>query len=142
MPVPDPWALLATTDLALQAEVDMPEAGRYYHRQRVIMLRRGLLIVEQRAVLWHELVHAERGDTDCFDPYFNNDQERSVNREAARRALPFPDLLAAGRGATSHAEVADTLKTTEALLLIRLGTLHPAERSSLTRQNRQMEWAA
>lgn len=142
MPVPDPWALLATTDLAYQDNVDMPEAGRYYHRQRVIMLRKGLLIVEQRAFLWHELVHAERGDTDCFDPYFNSDQERSVNREAARRAMPFADLLDAARGATSYAEVADTLKTTEVMLMVRLKTLHPAERAALIRQNHCMDWAA
>jgi hypothetical protein len=139
--VPDPWAELARLDLVLLRQ-PIPQAGRYYRDERAIVLRSGLLLVQERAVLWHELVHAERGDARCDDPYFDSDQERSVEREAARRAMPFADLLEAGRGATSYAEVADSLKTTEALLHVRLHTLHPAERAALIRQNHQMEWAA
>lgn len=141
MAVPDPWAELARLDLVLVRQA-IPERGRFYRDEGAIVIRSGLLLVEERAVLWHELVHAERGDARCDDPYFDSDQERSVEREAARRAMPFADLLEAGRGALSYAEVADRLKTTEALLHVRLSTLHPAERAALVRQNREMEWAA
>jgi hypothetical protein len=119
----------------------MPEMGRYYHRQRVIIVRTGLLLVEQRATLWHELVHARRGDQRCFLGWFDQ-QERSVDREAARWAMPFPALMEAARGALSHADVADALKTTEGLLRVRLDGLHPTERAALRRLNEQMEWAA
>ena len=141
MAVPDPWSVLAGMDLLL-VRAPIAERGRYYAELQTIVVRSGLLLVEERAVLWHELVHAERGDRGCGEEYFDADQERSVDREAARRAVPFADLLAAGRAATSVVEVADVLKTTEAVLCTRLDTLHPAERSALVRQNQRMEWAA
>lgn len=142
MRVPDPWAVLARTDLALWAEVVMPEEGRYYHRQRVIFLRKGLLVVEQRATLWHELVHARRGDNRCHMTWFDDQQERSVDREAARRAMPITALLAAFTGARCYAEIADTLKTTERLLMVRLDALHPSERAAVQRVREQSEEAA
>lgn len=141
MPVPDPWEVLAGTDIEL-AHVVMPEAGRYYHRQRVIFLRQGLLLVEQRATLWHELVHARRGDQRCGMPYFDQSQELSVDREAARWAMPTDALLAAFVGARCLAEVADALKTTESLLAVRLNSLHPAERAAVRRLREQLEEAA
>jgi hypothetical protein len=139
--VPDPWQILAQTDLTL-VRWDIPEPGRYYDSERAVVVRRGLLLVEERAVLWHELVHARRRDRSCGDPYFDDDQERSVDREAARWSMPSRVLLWAARGAHSHGEVADALKTTERMLHIRLDTLHPAERAALRRINREMEWAA
>jgi hypothetical protein len=140
--VPDPWAVLAETDLALLANVDMPEAGRYYHRQRVIFLRRGLLLVEQRVTLWHELVHARRGDTGCGRGWFSVKEEASVDREAAGWAMPFPALLEAMRGDPTPAEAADMLKTTPVMLELRLNTMHPAERAQVRRHLGEREWAA
>lgn len=143
MAVPDPWQVLHERHPRIGlVRWDIPEMGRFYADDEIIVIRKGLLIVQERAVLWHELVHADRGDRRCDDPYFDSDQERSVEREAARRAMPFRDLLEAGRGATSYAEVADALKTTEQLLRVRFGRLHPAERASLIRQNHEMEWVA
>lgn len=142
MKVPDPWAVLADTDLALLADVDMPEAGRYYDAQRVIFLRRGLLLVEQRAVLWHELVHARRGDRRCATGVLGTRLEASVDREAARWAIPMPALLEALRGDPTDAEAADILKTTPALLRARMLGLHPAERGQLGRLRTMREWAA
>lgn len=132
MRVPDPWQVLSLTDLLL-ATVSMPEAGRYYHRQRVVMLRTGLLLVEQRAVLWHELVHARRGDAGCGMDWYTSKEEVSVDREAARWAIPLGALAEALRGDPFPAESADRLMTTEALLRIRLDALHPAERGHLRR---------
>lgn len=126
--VPDPWRVLAATDLVL-CYAPMPEAGRYYDRQRVVMLRTGMLVVEQRATLWHELVHARRRDTACL----LGKAHGSVDREAARWAMPLDALVEAWRGDPCDAEVADRLKTTEALLRVRMGALHPAELGHLSR---------
>lgn len=133
---PDPWKVLASTDLLL-IRWPIPELGRYYHRERLIVVRRGLMIVQERAVLFHELVHARRGDLYCSDK-----TDRSVDREAARWAMPTAVLLEAFVGARSYAEVADALKTTELLLQVRLGSLHPSERAAVQRLRERMEEAA
>lgn len=139
--VPDPWQVLRHSDLILE-RAPIAQLGRYYNDRRAIVIRQGLLIVQERTVLWHELVHARRRDEGCGDPYFDEDQERSVDREAARWSMPTRALLWAARGAYSYAEVADTLKTTEPMLHVRLDTLHPAERAALRRINHEMDWAA
>lgn len=128
MRVPNPWAVLEGTDLLLW-HVDMPEEGRYYNRPRVIFLRQGLLLVEQRATLWHELVHARRRDTACT----LGKAHGSVDREAARWAMPLDALVWSWRGDPCITEVADRLKTTESLLRIRMNGLHPAELGHLRR---------
>jgi hypothetical protein len=139
--VPDPWQVLATTDLVL-VRVAMPELGRYYDEHRVIFIRKGLLLVEERAVLWHELVHSRRRDRRCADGVLGARQEASVDREAARWAIPLPALLEAMRGEPPLDEAADWLKTTPALLRVRLQGLHPAERAQVRRHLGEREWAA
>lgn len=134
--VPDPWLLLAQSDLTL-IRWAIPERGRYYHHERVIVIRRELLLVEEREVLFHELVHARRGDLFCDDK-----TERSVDREAARWAMPMSALLEALVGARSYTEVADTLKTTERLLMVRLNALHPSERAAVQRLRDRLEEVA
>ncbi len=138
--IPDPWRVLARTDL-LVVRLPIPEAGRYYHEERTIVLRKGLLLVEERAALWHELVHARRGDEVQAWP-LGARVEASVDREAARRAMPLASLLEATSGDPSRAEVADRLKTTEHLLGVRLAALHPAERGALAQQAATREWVA
>ncbi len=138
--VPDPWDVLRAERLILTHE-PIAEPGRYYHRQRAIVLRSGLLLVEQRAALWHELVHARRGDEAREWP-LSARMEASVDREAARWAMPLADLLAAVRDDVPAAEVADRLKTTEHLLGVRLTALHPAERGALAQQAATREWVA
>lgn len=140
--VPDPWRVLARhCDLHL-IRWAIPELGRYYDEQRTIVVRQGLLIVEERAVLWHELVHARRRDRRCDIAVLDARQERSVDREAARWAMPLPALLEAMRGEPPLAEAADMLKTTPALLRVRLDTMHPAERAQARRHLGEREWAA
>lgn len=139
--VPNPWTVLEQTDLLL-VRWPIAQRGRYYHHKRTIVVRRGLLLVEERAVLWHELVHARRGDLRCCLAYFAESQERSVDREAARWALPMPAVLDVYRWARSDAEAADELKTTQALLRVRLEALHPAERAAIARVRQQREEAA
>ncbi len=57
--------------------------------------------------------------------------EASVDREAARWSIPMRALLVATRGEPPLVDAADTLKTTEALLRVRLQGLHPSERGQL-----------
>lgn len=129
--VPDPWAILARTDLTL-VRAAIADDGRYYHAERAIVLRDDLLVVEERAVLFHELAHARRGDMTCGWP-LDARMEASVDREAARWAIPLDALLDAVRGEPPLSDVADALKTTEHLLRVRLRSLHPAERGQLQR---------
>lgn len=139
--VPNPWVVLEQSDLLL-VRWPIAQRGRYYHHKRTIVVRRGLLLVEERAVLWHELVHARRGDLRCCMTYFAESQERSVDREAARWAMPLPAMLAAYQWARCDAEAADELKTTQALLDVRLKAMHPSERAALARARQRREGAA
>lgn len=101
------------------------EPARYYDAERAIVVRRGLLLEEERRYLWHELVHADRRDRAC---HVDDRVEVSVEREAARRALPLPSLLWAFGRATSHEEVVDLLKLPAKWIQFRLDIAHPAER--------------
>ncbi len=51
----------ASSSATIRCHADLAEAGRYYDEQRVIVLRRGMFLVEQRAVLWHELCTPDGG---------------------------------------------------------------------------------
>jgi Zn-dependent peptidase ImmA (M78 family) len=85
---PNPWAVLAGTDLIL-VRWAIPEPGRYYHSRGAIVVRQGLRLVEERSVLWHELVHAVRGDRRCDT---DRRDEARCHSEAARWAIPLDSL--------------------------------------------------
>lgn len=79
--VDGPWLALAQTDLVLM-RARMPELGRYYDRQRAIILREGVPESDLRQALWHELIHAERrhiGST------LTPEEHADVDRETSRR---------------------------------------------------------
>jgi hypothetical protein len=117
-------ALAARPDIDL-LRLPISEPGRYYHRTRSIVVRAGLTLVEERRYLWHELVHADRGDELC---HASEGSERRVDREAARRAMPLSSLLWAAPQVQTWAEFADLLKAPEDFLRLRWATAHPAER--------------
>lgn len=94
---------------------------------RVIWMHDKLLQVERRCALVHELVHIERGDT-CTQ---SEAVERAVRGEAARRLIPFEDLVDAARWSRDHFEVADDLWVTPTVLADRIGTLTPDELATL-----------
>lgn len=139
MNVPDPWEWLASMGDVCLLRRAIPEAGRYYHAQRAIVVRRGLSLAEERAVLWHELVHADRGDQSCTTTSVT---EASVDREAARRAMPWPVLRWAVDTASSDHDLIDRLKVDERLVRIRFATLHPAERAHVARRRMALEESA
>lgn len=128
----DPWTALSDQPHLQLLLAPISERGRYYHRLRTIVLRSGMLLVEQRATLWHELVHAERGDEHC-DGRDHRRQEAHCHREAARRAIDIHDLADALIWSDDEHEQADQLKTTVEYVRIRKDPrhLHPAERAYL-----------
>lgn len=94
-------------------------------------MRAGLLLAEERRHLWHELVHADRRDRQW---HTDESVERSVEREAVRRAMPLPTLEWATGQATDWPELVDLLKYPEEWVRFRMAALHPAERAILRRQ--------
>jgi hypothetical protein len=128
--VTNPWAALAARPHLQLIDAVIPEDGRYYHRLRTIVLRRGMSIVEQRATLWHELVHADRGDEQCCE----KTERLYIDKQAARLAIDVTSLAEALLWSDDPSEQADQLKTTEQLLAVRLQYLHPSERGYLQRR--------
>lgn len=115
--------MLAGTDLLLDRQ-PIEEHGRYYAAEGAIVVRRGLLLVEERSVLWHELAHWIRGDRRCDS---STRDEGACDQLAARLAVPIEELIAAWRVSHDVVEVADILKITPQLLQIRLDHLHAGE---------------
>lgn len=109
------------------------EPARYYQGRRAIVLRTGLLLEEERRYLWHELVHADRRDRACHGSIA---AEVSVEREAARRAMPMSSLTWALELEWQRHLVAGLLKLPEAWVQFRLDTAHPAERVVLRQVHR------
>ncbi len=138
----NPWeALRERVDLLL-VRAPIAGRGRYYHERRCIVIDSRLGLAEQRAVLHHELVHAERGDTPCCTPELEARQEASCEQEAARRAISLECLADAMLWARCPAEAADELRVDEALLGVRLLHLHPSERAYIMRRLAAREDAA
>lgn len=130
----DPWkALHERPDLNL-VRAPIRERGRYYHRLRTIVIRTGMLIVQERDTLWHELVHADRGDEWPCDERLHERQEAWCAKQAARKAILIEDLADALLWSPHLDEQADQLKTTRETLQIRLHHLHPSERHYLRRR--------
>lgn len=128
--VPNPWVALAARPHLNLLRAPIAEPGRYYADLATIVLRTGLLLCEERRHLWHELVHADRQDRACES---SARVERSVDREAARRALPLSSLLWAFGTAATHAEVVEMLKLPADWIQFRLRTAHPAEKAAVRR---------
>jgi hypothetical protein len=137
MNVPDPWQWLASMTDVTMMRAQIPEPGRYYHARRLIVIREGLLISEERAVLWHELVHAKRGDERCGGKI-----GLSVDREAARRAMPWPVFKWGIDRALDLHELVDLMKVDERLVRVRLNTTHPSEAAYIARRQTVYEETA
>lgn len=86
---------------------NIAEPGRYYDDERTIVIRKGLLICEERRYLWHELVHADRRDRACHG---GEAVERYVERVAVRRAIPTASLQWAAYQTETLHDLADLLK--------------------------------
>lgn len=140
----DPWTVLHEDhpDIVLERQ-PIAARGRYYNGRRAIVLRTGLLLVEERATLWHELIHAERRDTRC-EGRAQRRMEAECHRAAARRSVDVRDLADALCWTDCEHEQADQLKTTVEYLRIRMDprNLHPSERHYLRRRLSMKEHTA
>lgn len=96
---------------------------------RLIRLRRRQLQVERRCTLTHELIHLERGDEgEC--PAATEDE---IDREAARRLIPWDRLLDAVRWAHGMDELAEELWVSPKILHARTTALHADELMEIAR---------
>lgn len=89
---------------------------------RIIRLARQLQ-VERRCTLAHELIHLEKGDSRDCSPAV----DAEIDREAARRLIPWPCRLEPVRWARSTGELGEELWVTEEILHARVATLHAGE---------------
>ena len=127
-----PWRTLREEhpDVVVHYAAPLPALVLGVTDGRSIWLARGLLQVEERCTLAHELIHIERGHRGCQPPRI----EADVEREAARRLIPLDLLGEALTWARCEAETADELCVDIATLRTRLADLTRAERARLRRR--------
>jgi hypothetical protein len=132
-PVPNPWvALMARPDLILHRAA-IAEPARYYDGERAIVVRRGLLLEDERRYLWHELVHADRRDRAC---HHDARADASVDREAVRRAIPTSSLMWAADKAQDWCRDGRPAQAARAWVRWRVQIAHPAERGTAPQEQR------
>jgi Zn-dependent peptidase ImmA (M78 family) len=126
----DPWRALVSEPSITLVRADLPpgERGRYYPDRDVIVLAKGLLKVEERCTVAHELAHRRLGHTSCADRLSLVRQEREAEVVAARWLIDLHDLARAEQWGRAGCEVADELGVDVAMLL--------ARREGLTRDER------
>ena len=130
--VPDPWAVLAQMRDVVLLRQPIAEPARYYHGRRAIVLRSGRSLEEERRCLWHELVHAERGDSECTG-WVRSATERRVEREAARRAMPIVVMEHRLAVASDWDDFVWHMKVPERWVRFRIALTRPTERARLER---------
>lgn len=108
--------------------IALDDTGRYYDESRTIVLRKGMLLEQERQILWHELVHAARRDT---AGHTDAQVERLVERHAAENAMPWVSIQAAWDRATDLTDLAGLLKLPEDWVYFRIKNLHPAQKAAL-----------
>lgn len=92
----NPWRALRERE-AIRFRLDqLPEGIDGVHgvkgMQRAIIVDRSLHRIERNAVLAHELIHDERGHSPSSHPIEVAKEEERVEREVARRLVPFDEL--------------------------------------------------
>lgn len=117
----------ARADLQLVRH-QIAQTGRYYDAHRTIVVRSGLLLEEERRVLWHELEHADRRDRACDT---DARVERIVDRHAAENAMPWCSIRDAWERSTDMDELAGLLKLPVEWVHHRILSLHPARKAQL-----------
>ena len=77
------------------------------------------------------MIHHERGDRACDDPWFDAKQEQYVERETARRLVTVEDLRDASKWCTNFWELAEYLEVDRGLIDVRLSMLTMEEQESI-----------
>lgn len=127
----EPWGRLEQLKGWRVEWADIAERGLTQFNLCQILLREGLKWRSERAVLSHEVVHAERGP---FPKWMTAREEEAVSRESARRLLPIRRLGEAMSWSLNIDELAEELDVDRPTIEARLRSLHPAERAYLARR--------
>ena len=123
--LPHPWRNLRDRDDVVVSWRDDLPIGMHAATNGVdrIWLRKGLLQVERRCALAHELVHVDQGHT-CGQ---SEKIELQVEKITARWLIDFDELIDSAKWARTIHEWADELWVTRDVLFTRLKHLDPAE---------------
>lgn len=124
-------ALAARPDVKL-LRAAIAEPARYYDGERAIVIRKGLLICEERRHLWHEIFHSDRRDT---AGHSSPAIERLVERKAVRLAIPTRSLQWAAYRTDTMCDLADLLKLPEDWVRFRWLTAPQWEKDLIRRQD-------
>lgn len=124
-------ALEARPDIKL-VRLQIPEPARYYDAERAIVVRKGLLLCEERRYLWHELVHSDRRDV---SGHASAQVERRVEHAAVRLAIPTRSLQWAAYQTETLADLADLLKLPQDWVEFRWRTAPQWERDLIRAQD-------
>lgn len=119
--LPDGWELL-------YEDPGHGARGRTLFDQCRILIAPGLHPWQEKASVVHECLHAHRGPV---LPHMTAREERAVNRETARRLIPFAALAQVLQETTDAEVAAEMLEVPVAMVWARLQGLHPSERSRL-----------
>lgn len=124
-----PWdELAARQDLELRWRELHGRVGRYQHHLRRITLDPRMPRRQIRAVLCHELRHADAGDEHTACDRTNLRQEQQADRRAAFMLIDIRDLARAMvLHDCHHSAVAVELNVSDRLLGVRINHLHPTE---------------
>lgn len=130
-----PWRELRhLPEVLFHVTDDLPSGNAWWSpAHEVILMRPGLLQVERRCSLAHELGHRALGHTgQCAYPDSRRQARRAehhADRWAARKLIEVEDLARVSQWANGRAEAADELWVTPHMLEVRIDGLHPAERA-------------
>lgn len=121
----NPWRALREREAIRFALDQLPDGIDGVHGQRgerrAIIVDRSLHRIARNAVLAHELIHDERGHSPSSHPIEVAKEEERVEREVARRLVPFDELsvFVAGRLAlgesVSAADIAEHFEVPKAV---------------------------
>jgi hypothetical protein len=129
----DPWLDLRINWPEITVVV-LPMTGRLlgWVNYPVIALRASSGAAQRRCTLAHEIVHLERGISDC-GPWADR-EERLVHAEVARRLIDVADLAAAVAelgGTHDIGGLAARLDVDTETVTVRLGLITAAERATI-----------
>jgi hypothetical protein len=110
--------------------------GATLSAERIILLHRGMQQCQRRAVLDHELHHAEAGDVGQQSPQ----REREVSESSARRLVPLEQLVEAAIWAVDLAELADECWVDVDTMQCRIDTLTDDERAKVRQAVAIRDW--
>ena len=135
--------MVSTTTDVVYAYLPGDMTGIYDRVLDIIVIDPRCDAATRRSTEAHERVHAERGDGLCEDHWFNAKQERTVEREAARRLIPVHLLEDGLRWCSPHpAELAHYLEVDVDMLHARIEALTDEEKSVLERSLKTVERSA